>query len=290
MRKIGTIQVTKEILNENEFFMKKKFGQNFLIDQNILTSIVLKAGITKDVNVIEIGPGIGSLTEHLIQNANKVISYEIDENLIPILTKEFGSCDNFTLINQDILKADIAKDIKTYFNDQREVYVVANLPYYITTPIIMHLLENVPEVSRYAVMVQLEVADRITANKGGKEYNNLSVAIQYRAKVFKALNVSRNVFMPKPNVDSAVVVFDLYKELPIKAANEKFFFALVRNAFANRRKTLVNNLNVAYHIDKEILGKMLEELKINPQIRSEALSVKDFVFISEKLESIIKKN
>lgn len=287
MRKIGSIQVTKEILETNGFFMKKKFGQNFLIDQNILSSIVSKAGITKEVNVIEIGPGIGSLTEHLIHNANKVISYEIDDSLIPILSKEFADCENFTLINQDILKADIASDIQKYFNDDREVYVVANLPYYITTPIIMHLLENVPEVSRYAVMVQLEVADRITANKGGKEYNNLSVAIQYRAKVYKALNVSRNVFMPKPNVDSAVVVFELYKEVPVKAENEKFFFALVRNAFLNRRKTLVNNLNVSYHIEKEKLSAMLEKLGINPQIRSEALSVSDFVMIAKEVESIL---
>ena len=287
MLKIGTIQKTKEILSENEFFMKKKFGQNFLIDQNILTSIVNKAGIDKNVNVIEIGPGIGSLTEHLLENANKVISYEIDDNLIPILTKNFADYDNFTLIHQDILKADIHSDIQKYFHDDRPVYVVANLPYYITTPIIMHLLENVSEISRYAVMVQLEVADRITANKGGKEYNNLSVAIQYRAKVFKALTVSRNVFMPKPNVDSAVVVFDIYKDAPIKAENEKLFFALVRNAFANRRKTLVNNLNAAYHIDKEVLGEMLTKLDINPQVRSEALSVDDFVKIAQEIEKLI---
>ena len=287
MLKIGTIQKTKEILSENEFFMKKKFGQNFLIDQNILTSIVNKAGIDKNVNVIEIGPGIGSLTEHLLENANKVISYEIDDNLIPILTKNFADYDNFTLIHQDILKADIHSDIQKYFHDDRPVYVVANLPYYITTPIIMHLLENVSEISRYAVMVQLEVADRITANKGGKEYNNLSVAIQYRAKVFKALTVSRNVFMPKPNVDSAVVVFDIYKDAPIKAKNEKLFFALVRNAFANRRKTLVNNLNAAYHIDKEVLGGMLTKLDINPQVRSEALSVDDFVRIAQEIEKLI---
>lgn len=287
MLKIGTIQKTKEILSENEFFMKKKFGQNFLIDQNILTSIVNKAGIDKNVNVIEIGPGIGSLTEHLLENANKVISYEIDDNLIPILTKNFADYDNFTLIHQDILKADIHSDIQKYFHDDRPVYVVANLPYYITTPIIMHLLENVSEISRYAVMVQLEVADRITANKGGKEYNNLSVAIQYRAKVFKALTVSRNVFMPKPNVDSAVVVFDIYKDAPIKAKNEKLFFALVRNAFANRRKTLVNNLNAAYHIDKEVLGEMLTKLDINPQVRSEALSVDDFVRIAQEIEKLI---
>ena len=215
MQKIGTINKTREILERNGFFMKKKFGQNFLIDQNILSGIVSKSEINKSVNVIEIGPGIGSLTEHLLENANKVISYEIDNTLIPILTEQFSSYDNFTLINQDILKANIKEDIEKYFNDDLPVYVVANLPYYITTPIIMHLLENVPEVKRYAVMVQLEVADRIVANKGGKDYNNLSIAINYRAKTYKAINVSRNVFMPKPNVDSAVVIFDIYDRLNV---------------------------------------------------------------------------
>ena len=224
MQKIGTINKTREILEKNGFFMKKKFGQNFLIDQNILSGIVQKAEINKGVNVIEIGPGIGSLTEHLLENANKVISYEIDNSLIPILTEQFSCYDNFTLINQDILKANIAEDIKKHFNDNLPVYVVANLPYYITTPIIMHLLENVPEIKRYAVMVQLEVADRIVANKGGKDYNNLSIAINYRAKTYKAINVSRNVFMPKPNVDSAVVIFDIYDEKPYKVNNEKFFY------------------------------------------------------------------
>ena len=283
MKKIGTVNKTREILEENGFFMKKKFGQNFLIDQNILSSIVTKSEINKNINVIEIGPGIGSLTEHLLENANHVISYEIDNTLIPILTKQFSNYDNFTLINEDILKADIASDIKKYFKNDYPVYVVANLPYYITTPIIMHLLENVPEVKRYSVMVQLEVADRICANKGGKDYNNLTIAINYRAKTYKAINVSRNVFMPKPNVDSAVVVFDIYDEKPYKANNEKFFFTLIKRAFANRRKTLVNNLNQGYNISKEEIVSILTELNIDQNIRSEALSIEQFIILSDVL-------
>jgi 16S rRNA (adenine1518-N6/adenine1519-N6)-dimethyltransferase len=288
MKKIGTVNKTREILEENGFFMKKKFGQNFLIDQNILSGIVSKAEINKNVNVIEIGPGIGSLTEHLLENANHVISYEIDNTLIPILTKQFAEYDNFTLINEDILKADIKSDIKKYFNNDYPVYVVANLPYYITTPIIMHLLENIPEIKRYSVMVQLEVADRIVANKGGKDYNNLTIAIGYRAKTYKAINVSRNVFMPKPNVDSAVVIFDIYDEKPYKVSNEKFFFELIRKAFASRRKTLVNNLNQGYNISKEEAVKILEEMNLSSTIRSEALSIEQFTLLSDILEKRLK--
>lgn len=288
MKKIGTVNKTREILEENGFFMKKKFGQNFLIDQNILSGIVSKAEINKNVNVIEIGPGIGSLTEHLLENANHVISYEIDNTLIPILTKQFAEYDNFTLINEDILKADIKSDIKKYFNNDYPVYVVANLPYYITTPIIMHLLENIPEIKRYSVMVQLEVADRIVANKGGKDYNNLTIAIGYRAKTYKAINVSRNVFMPKPNVDSAVVIFDIYDEKPYKVNNEKFFFELIRKAFANRRKTLVNNLNQGYNINKEEAVKILDEMNLSSTIRSEALSIEQFTLLSDILEKRLK--
>ena len=288
MKKIGTVNKTREILEENGFFMKKKFGQNFLIDQNILSGIVSKAEINKNVNVIEIGPGIGSLTEHLLENANHVISYEIDNTLIPILTKQFAEYDNFTLINEDILKADIKSDIKKYFNNDYPVYVVANLPYYITTPIIMNLLENIPEIKRYSVMVQLEVADRIVANKGGKDYNNLTIAIGYRAKTYKAINVSRNVFMPKPNVDSAVVIFDIYDEKPYKVNNEKFFFELIRKAFANRRKTLVNNLNQGYNISKDDVVKILEEMNLSSTIRSEALSIEQFTLLSDILEKRLK--
>lgn len=287
MRKIGTINNTKEILEQNDFLMKKKYGQNFLVDQNILMAIVEKAKIDKKVNVIEIGPGIGSLTEHLLEYANHVISYEIDEKLIPILTKEFAEYDNFTLINQDILKANLKDDINKYFHNDYPIYLVANLPYYITTPIIMNLLFNIKEISKYVVMVQKEVADRFAAKKGTKDYNSLSIVISYKATVEKALFVSRNVFMPKPNVDSEVVIFNLKQEISHKPRNEEFFYSLVRNSFANRRKTLINNLNQAYKVDKGQLAQLLTSLQINENIRSEALELDDFIKLSDALEMIL---
>jgi len=288
MRKIGTIKETLEILNNNNLFAKKKFGQNFLIDQNVLESIVSKSEINKDVNVIEIGPGIGSLTEHLIEHANKVIAYEIDNSLIPLLNEEFKDKDNFTLINQDVLEADIKKDIEKYFNDNRKVYVIANLPYYITTPIILHLLEDIKGLSRYSVMVQNEVADRIVANKGGKDYNNLTIAIQYRAKTTKILNVSRNVFYPKPNVDSAVVMFDIYDKPVYEVDDEAFFLKFVRNSFANRRKTMINNIKQAYtSIDKEKLEKVFIDNNYNLMVRSEELDITDFIKLASEIKSIL---
>lgn len=281
MKKIGTINKTKEILAKNSFLMKKKFGQNFLIDQNILEGIVKASNINKDVAVIEIGPGIGSLTEHLANNAGKVLAYEIDSQLLPILADTLSDYDNVTIINQDFLKSDIVKDINTHLAGYENIYLVANLPYYITTPIIMHLLENIKEVKRYTMMMQLEVADRIVSCSGKKDYNNLSIAIQYRAKVKKALHVSRSVFMPAPNVDSAVVVFDLYDTPPFKAENEKFFFEFVRASFQNRRKTLVNNINARYALPKVEIETILIKENINPNIRSEALTIEEFVRISD---------
>ncbi len=289
MKRIGTISKTNEIIKNNDFFLKKKFGQNFLIDQNILEGIIKASDINKNIGVIEIGPGIGALTEHLCHNAKKVLAYEIDDSLIPILSNNLDEYDNFTILNTDFLKADVKEDIKKYLSDCDDIYLVANLPYYITTPIIMHLLENIKEVTRYTMMMQLEVADRITANKGKKDYNNLSIVIQYQAKVNKALFVSRNVFMPKPNVDSAVVVFDILKEPTHKANNEKFFFNFVRKSFHNRRKTLVNNINFAYNVNKSEIEEVLIKNNINPQIRSEALSISEFVDIANIFEKIVTK-
>ncbi|MFI3328935.1 MAG: 16S rRNA (adenine(1518)-N(6)/adenine(1519)-N(6))-dimethyltransferase RsmA [bacterium] len=289
MKRIGTISKTNEIVKNNEFFLKKKFGQNFLIDQNILEGIVNASEINKNIGVIEIGPGIGALTEHLCHNAKKVLAYEIDDSLIPILKDNLDEYDNITVLNKDFLKANVVEDINNYLNDCDDVYLVANLPYYITTPIIMHLLENVPEVTKYTMMMQLEVADRIVSNKGKKDYNNLSIVIQYQANVKKALYVSRNVFMPKPNVDSAVVVFDILKEPITKANNEQFFYNFVRKSFHNRRKTFVNNINFAYNLSKPEIEEVLLENNINPQIRSEALSIEEFVNLSNKFETLIKK-
>ncbi len=289
MKKIGSISKTKEIVNDNSFLMKKKFGQNFLIDQNILEGIVAASKINKNIGVIEIGPGIGALTEHLCENSKKVLAYEIDNQLIPILKKNLDEYTNFNIVNKDFLEANVVEDIKTYLDGCDEIYLVANLPYYITTPIIMHLLENVSEVTSYTMMMQLEVANRICACKGGKEYNNLSIAIQYRADVHKAMFVSRNVFMPAPNVDSAVVVFNLRKEPLYKANNEKFFFSFVRNAFTQRRKTLVNNINAKYGLPKPEAERTLEENGINKSIRSEALSIEEFVNIANIFEKHVTK-
>jgi 16S rRNA (adenine1518-N6/adenine1519-N6)-dimethyltransferase len=227
------------------------------------------------------------MTQYLCESAREVVAIEIDKNLIPILQDTLSAYDNVTVINEDVLKVDIKK-LAEERNGGKPVKVVANLPYYITTPIIMHLLENIPEIKRYSVMVQLEVADRIVANKGGKDYNNLTIAIGYRAKTYKAINVSRNVFMPKPNVDSAVVIFDIYDEKPYKVNNEKFFFELIRKAFANRRKTLVNNLNQGYNISKEEAVKILEEMNLSSTIRSEALSIEQFTLLSDILEKRLK--
>ncbi len=289
MKRIGTISKTNEIIRNNDFFLKKKFGQNFLIDQNILEGIVKASNINKEIGVIEIGPGIGALTEHLCHNAKKVLAYEIDDSLIPILKNNLDEYDNYTILNKDFLKADVKADIKEYLSECKEVYLVANLPYYITTPIIMHLLENIEEVTKYTMMMQLEVANRIVANSGKKDYNNLSIVIQYRANVDKALFVSRNVFMPKPNVDSAVVVFDILDKPVSQANNEEFFFNFVRKSFHNRRKTLVNNIAFAYNLSKSQIEEALTENNINIQIRSEALTIEEFVKISNVFEKLVTK-
>ena len=286
MGNIGTIKRTNDIVLRYNLKIRKQFGQNFIIDPNILKEIVKSSGVNKDINVIEIGPGIGSLTEILLENANKVMSYEIDNDLIPVLKNELKDYDNFILLNQDFLKADLEKDIKDHFGDEKDIYVVANLPYYITTPIIMNILENKYPFKRLTLMMQKEVADRITSGKGGKEYNNLTIAVKYYANAKKVLNVSKNVFMPKPNVDSAVVNFDIYPESPYKVSDEAYFFKLIRNAFANRRKTLVNNLNQSYGMSKETLEKLLESLNIDKMARAESLEIEDFIILAEKLKNV----
>jgi len=287
MGSIASLSKTKEIINKYDLFIKKSYGQNFLIDSNVLNNIVSNAGVNKDINVIEIGPGIGSLTEVLLENANKVMSYEIDDKLIPVLQNELKRFDNFTLIHQDFLKADVIKDINTYFNDQKDIYIISNLPYYITTPIIMHILEHLPKIKRCAFMMQKEVADRITANRGGKDYNNLSIAIKYYANAKKILNVSRHVFIPEPNVDSAVVLLDIYQEKKYQVIDESSFFSLIRNSFKNRRKTLINNLNNSYIISKDELESVLGNLNISATARAEELEIEDFVRLEKELKNAL---
>lgn len=280
-RKTGTIEAIQSLLKDNDFFIKKKFGQNFITDTNVLNNIVDAADI-KDCDVIEIGPGLGSLTIHLLEQAHSVVAYEIDSDLIPILTDLFKDYDNFKLINQDILSVDIDKELDTLFDGKHKICLVANLPYYITTAIILKLLEETNKIKSYTMMMQEEVADRICSKPDVKDYNSLSVAIQYRAKAKKVLKISRNIFIPKPNVDSAVIRLDLYDESPYKTKYEKEFFKLIRDAFSQRRKTLVNNLKTTGY-NKE---KVLEYIHLNnlsESVRSEELSVEDFKNLIEFL-------
>ena len=280
--KIGNSNYIQKTLKDNELFAKKKFGQNFLTDQNILSSIVQSSNIDKDTLVIEVGPGLGSLTEHLCLNAGYVLAYEIDSELIPILKKNLSDFNNFEVINKDILEVNINEDIALYQKDFKNVALVANLPYYITTPIILGLLEKTDKIKSYTMMMQLEVANRICGNAKTKEYNALSIAIQYRAIAKKCFNVPRTVFIPSPNVDSAVIHLELYKELPYKALNEELFFSFVRLAFNQRRKTFINNISQKY--DKEFALKMLNYFNIKENVRSEELTVKDFVMLSDYIE------
>lgn len=280
--KVGNISKTKEILEKYDFYIKKKFGQNFLIDENILNNIVSKAELSDEIGVIEIGPGLGALTSIICQHAKKVLCYEIDETLLPILDETLEEYDNVKIINQDILKANVKEDME-YFSDCKKVYVIANLPYYITTPILLHLLETT-NINKYVVMMQKEVADRICSKTSVKDYNSLSIVIQYRAKCKKVLNVPKTVFIPKPNVDSSVISIEVYDELPVKAKDESFFFEVVRCAFAQRRKTLVNNLELRFEKNKDFFYGILKKLGFNESVRAEELSVSDFVRLSEALK------
>lgn len=282
MKKIGTVEETTKLIKNNEFFIKKKFGQNFIIDQNVLQNIVEASLIDEDTCVVEIGPGLGSLTEVMLKKAKKVMSFEIDKDLIPILKDNFKEYDNFILINEDILNVNINEYIDRYFEGETKISLVANLPYYITTPIILKLLSETKKIRSYTMMMQDEVADRICSKPLVKDYNALSVAIQYRAKAKKVLNISRNIFVPKPNVDSAVIRLDLYENSPYQIDNEEFFFKLIRDAFCQRRKTLVNNLKTCGY-DKDLILNALEKLNINPQVRSEALSVEELTSLSKLL-------
>ena len=276
--KIGTKAFVDKALNENNLYAKKKFGQNFLTDQNILSNIVLASECNKDSLVIEIGPGLGALTELLCESAGFVLAYEIDSDLIPVLNKNLEQFDNYEIINKDILEVDINEDINKYKKNYKNIILVANLPYYITTPIILGLLSKTNLIKKYVMMMQLEVADRICGKPKTKDYNALSIAIGYRAEAIKCFNVSRKVFIPEPNVDSAVIKLDLYDNPPFKANDEELFFKLIREAFSQRRKTLVNNLSNNYN--KELILKMLDEFNIKSNVRSEELTIANFVDFS----------
>lgn len=283
---ISNPQKTIEIINKYNFVFQKKFGQNFLIDGHVLDKIISAADITKNDTILEIGPGIGSMTQHLCEKAGKVISVEIDKMLIPILEENLSSYDNFILINDDFLKLDVLKLLQEH--SCKSVKVVANLPYYITTPIIMSLFENNIPIESITVMVQKEVAERMEASPSTKEYGALSVAIQYYSTTDIVANVPPNCFIPRPNVGSAVIKLSLRKEQPYELYDSKLMFKLVRAAFNQRRKTLLNAINNSpeLSITKEEVSSALDKMNISQTIRGEALSLEQFCQLSNILYNI----
>lgn len=285
MQKIATVEGTKAVISKYPFAFQKKFGQNFLIDPHVLDKIIRSADITEEDCVIEIGPGIGCVTQALLENAGKVISIEIDDQLIPILTEQFGNEPNFKLIHKDVLKVDLKKLIEEE-SPNRKVKVVANLPYYITTPIIMTLLENELPIDSITVMVQKEVADRLASKPGTKQYGAITVSVNYFCESYLVANVPRNCFMPRPNVDSAVIQLKLHDEPPVKAKNTKQLFKIIKAAFMLRRKTLLNTL--AAHgdlgIEKDRLKQILEDSGVGAQTRGETLSIEEFARLSDFID------
>ena len=279
-----------KIRNQHEVVAKKRFGQNFLHDERVLDRIVSEAQVDKDTLVIEIGPGLGALTKRLCQKAGFVVAYEIDYTLIDPLKDTLKFYDNYELINKDVLTVNVEEDIKKYRKNLSKVYLVANLPYYITTPIILGLLSTTKLITKYVVMVQKEVGMRICSKPKTKDYNALSLAVMYRAKAKVLFDVDRHSFTPVPNVTSSVICLDLLEDVKYDLISEGLFFKLIKEAFSMRRKTLVNNLSGYY--DKELINKMLNELKIKPSIRAEELGIYDFINMSNfllKNKSVYKK-
>ena len=277
MAYLGTPSATKEIINKYSFAFQKKFGQNFLIDSNLLESIIRGAEITKDDFVLEIGPGIGTMTQYLCEAARQVVAVEIDKMLIPILEDTLSEYDNVEVINQDVLKVDI-KSLAEEKNNGKPIKVVANLPYYITTPIIMGLFESGVPIDSITIMVQKEVADRMQTGPGSKDYGALSLAVQYYATAKVILNVSATCFMPRPNVDSAVIKLTRHKEPTVNVADEKLMFKIIRASFNQRRKTLVNGLKNSPELSfsKEQIVKAIEKIGKPETIRGEALTLEEF--------------
>ena len=275
--KLSDPKKTIEVIQKYQFAFQKRFGQNFLIDAHVLEKIVSAAGITKDDCVLEIGPGIGTMTQYLAESAGQVIAVEIDTNLLPILADTLKDYSNVKVINQDILKVDINELVKEY-NNGRPIKVVANLPYYITTPIIMGLFESNVPIDNITVMVQKEVADRMQVGPGTKDYGALSLAVQYYAQPYIVANVPPNCFMPRPMVGSAVIRLTRYQEPPVQVKDPKLMFKLIRASFNQRRKTLQNGLNNSPEISfsKEEITKAIESLGVSPSVRGEALSLEQF--------------
>jgi len=292
MDKIATPQGTKQILNKYPFVFRKKFGQNFLIDPHVLDDIISAAAITKEDCVLEIGPGIGSVTEALIERAGKVIGVEIDPQLVRILEDQFGKKDNFILIHNDILKVNL-KELIEKESPGKRIKVVANLPYYITTPIIMALLENELPIESITVMMQKEVAERLASPPGNKQYGAITLTVNYHAKPYLVTDVSRDCFMPSPNVDSAVLKLVLDQEPVVKVNSTAQLFKIIKAAFSQRRKTLLNTLMANGELDfsKEALKSLLDESGIGAITRGETLSLDDFARLSDYIDACrLQKN
>ena len=286
--RIADHSVTRAILERHGFTFKKSFGQNFLTDTNILQKIVDTAEIDKKVNVIEIGPGIGALTEFLAESAAEVMAFEIDDRLVPILADTLRDFDNVTVVNQDILKVDLAQYIAEFKNPDLPIKVVANLPYYITTPILMHLIESGIPFSEFVVMMQKEVADRISAQPNTKAYGSLSIAVQYYMTAKVAFIVPRTVFVPAPNVDSAILKMVRRDQPAVAVQDEKFFFKVSKASFVHRRKTLWNNLTSYFGKSEEIKAKLersLEVIDLAPNVRGESLDLETFARLSDALKA-----
>ncbi len=287
--RIADYSVTRAVLERHEFTFKKSFGQNFLTDTNILQKIVDTAEIDKNVNVIEIGPGIGALTEFLAENAAEVMAFEIDDRLIPILADTLRHFDNVKVINEDILKSDLQSRIKEFANPDLPIKVVANLPYYITTPILMHLIESKIPFAEFVVMMQKEVADRISAEPNTKAYGSLSIAVQYYMTAKVAFVVPHTVFVPAPNVDSAILKMTRREQPLVQVKDEDFFFRVSKISFVHRRKTLWNNLTSHFGKADETKAKLeqaLEIAEIKPSIRGEALSIAEFAKLADALKEV----
>ena len=280
--KLGNPKNTIEVIQKYDFDFQKKFGQNFLIDERVLEKIISAAEVNKEDFVLEIGPGIGTMTQYLAENAREVMAVEIDKNLIPILSDTLSAYDNVSILNADILKVDIAKIVEEK-NGGKPVKVVANLPYYITTPIIMGLFESHVPIDSITVMVQKEVADRMQVGPGTKDYGALSLAVQYYAKPKIVANVPPNCFMPRPKVGSAVIRLERYEKPPVEVYDERAFFRLVKCCFAQRRKTLVNTVSNTAGIEKERIRNALNTLGISETARSEQLTLAELAKLSNLL-------
>ena len=284
MANLGIAKNTIDIIQKYDFVFQKRFGQNFLVDTHVLDKIIQAAGLTKEDMVLEVGPGIGTMTQYLAENAGRVMAVEIDSNLIPILEETLKDYDNVTVINEDILKVDV-KALAEEHNGGRPIKVVANLPYYITTPIIMGLFESRVPIENITVMVQKEVAERMQAGPGTKNYGALSLAVQYYAEPYIVANVPPNCFIPRPSVGSAVIRLTRHEKMPVEVKDEKLMFALIRASFNQRRKTLQNSLSNSGELSfsKEEIGRAIEKMGLSSSVRGEALTLEQFAGLADVL-------